>query len=161
MHPPKTAGKKGSIRYEYPHPAVTTDLCIFTLGEAETLSVALIKRKLEPFRDCWSLPGGFLRAGEETLEDCARRELLEETGLSNIQLELVKPYSRPDRDPRPPEHQVITIAYMALVPYDQNELKAGSDAAEVCWVPVDRATSLAFDHDEILADSAEMLRSQL
>lgn len=113
-----------AFTYRYPHPAVTTDIVIFTIRNDE-LKVLLIKRALPPHKGEWALPGGFIRL-EECLEKCARRELEEETGVSGVYREQLYSLGKPDRDPR---ERVITVAYYALIPSDKLKIKAASDAA--------------------------------
>ncbi|MEJ2087065.1 MAG: NUDIX domain-containing protein [Gammaproteobacteria bacterium] len=142
--------------YEHPHPAVTTDIVIFTIRQ-DALKVLLIKRALSPFQGCWALPGGFVEM-DESLEEGARRELEEETGVSGVYLEQLYTFGRPDRDPR---ERVITVAYYALVPSDAMELRAASDAEGVGWFGIDELPELAFDHDEILAMARQRLVAKL
>lgn len=132
--------------YDHPHPAVATDVALFTLRSGE-LNLLLIKRGLEPFAGQWALPGGFL-GPNETLDACARRELLEETGVP------VGPgdvghfgnFSAPGRDPR---ERVISVAYLALLPSDKMAPRADTDAQDARWWPVRQRPALAFDHDHI------------
>jgi ADP-ribose pyrophosphatase YjhB (NUDIX family) len=141
--------------------AVTVDLVIFTMRRDE-LHVLLIERGNEPYRDLRALPGGYVRDAE-TLDQAARRELAEETGLDGwgLHLEQLHTYGDPGRDPR---GKVITVAYLALGP-DMPIPVAGSDAQAADWVPVgqalDHTACLAFDHSAILRDALERARSQL
>jgi 8-oxo-dGTP diphosphatase len=125
------------------------------------LSVLLVERENEPFRGRMALPGGFLR-GDESLEQAAARELVEETGLDagTLRLQQVGVYSAPDRDPRRP--RVVTCAFLAIAP-DLPAPIAGSDARAARWVPVAEVADpgLAFDHDRILADAVELARTLL
>jgi 8-oxo-dGTP diphosphatase len=138
--------------YPYPHPAVTVDIAVFTVVEGEW-QVLLIRRDQEPFEGLWALPGGFVGIDEE-LEQAARRELLEETGVEAALLEQVGAFGRPDRDPR---ERVISIAYLTLVSYQRLDTRAGSDAAEVRLFSVDELPQLAFDHADILALARQRL----
>lgn len=142
--------------YEYPHPAVTTDIVIFTIRQDE-LKVLLIKRALPPYQNMWALPGGFVNL-EESLEEGARRELEEETGVRDVYLEQLYTFGKPDRDPR---ERVITVAYYALVPSDEFDIQAGSDAEGVSWFGMRELPGLAFDHDAILEMARERLRAKL
>jgi len=142
--------------YEYPHPAVTTDIVIFTIRDGQ-LKLLLIRRRAAPFKGKWALPGGFVEIGEG-LEACARRELEEETGVAGVWLEQLYTFGRPDRDPR---ERVITVAYYALVPSDRLEIRAATDAEAVGWFAVDELPELAFDHAEIVAMAQERLRAKL
>jgi 8-oxo-dGTP diphosphatase len=142
--------------YAYPHPAVTTDIVVFTVRD-EQLQVLLIRRGGEPFRGQWALPGGFLDPTED-LDQCAARELAEETGLSGLYLEQLYTFGRPDRDPR---ERVISVAYLALVPAHRFATRAGSDAATAAWVPYHQRPSLAFDHDEILGVAHRRVTAKL
>ena len=141
-----------SFTYEYPHPAVTTDVVIFTIRQNQ-LKVLLIKRAQGPFRGGWALPGGFVGL-DESLEDGARRELAEETGVSAVYLEQLYTFGDPGRDPR---ERVITVAYFALIPSDKIELRAASDAEGVSWFGLRELPALAFDHDDILKMAHERL----
>ncbi|MFC3492576.1 NUDIX hydrolase [Glycomyces rhizosphaerae] len=140
----------------YPVFAVTVDLVVLTVREGE-LCVLLVRRGIEPYKDRWALPGGFVLADED-LADAARRELAEETGLDGPggHLEQLATYGTPDRDPR---GRVVTAAYLALLP-DLPVPNAGSDAAAAAWRPITQQ-GLAFDHDRILADGVERARSKL
>ena len=140
--------------YKYPHPAVTTDCVIFGFN-GERLQVLLIERGIEPYKGKWALPGGFLKM-DESAEECARRELKEETGLEGAYMEQFHTFSSPERDPR---ESVVTIGYFALI--RQQEVKGGDDAAAAKWFPLDETPALAFDHDFILRKATQRLREQL
>jgi 8-oxo-dGTP diphosphatase len=146
---------------------VATDLVILTVQDG-SFEVLLIRRGIPPHRGRWALPGGFVRSGEG-LEQAARRELAEETGVGSIgddgpariHLEQVATYGEPGRDPR---GRVVSVAYLALVP-DLPTPVAGSDAASASWIPVaevlDDPGRLAFDHHRILTDAVERARAKL
>lgn len=145
-----------SYTYDYPHPAVTADICIFSIREG-TLKVLLIQRLIQPFKDSWAIPGGFIKMDEDLVTG-ALRELAEETGVSDVPLEQLGAYGAPDRDPR---ERVITVAFMALVPSDQMVLAAATDAADAQWFDMDELPPLAFDHDRILADARARLADKV
>ena len=94
--------------YKYPRPAVTAD-CIVITKEAEP-KVLLIQRGDQPFKGGWAFPGGFLNM-DETTEQCAIRELEEETGLHISDVHQIGAYSKVDRDPR---GRTVTVAYLVL-----------------------------------------------
>ena len=142
--------------YEHPHPAVTTDIVIFTIRQDE-LKVLLIKRALPPFQGRWALPGGFVNL-DESLEAGARRELEEETGVKDVYLEQLYTFGAPDRDPR---ERVITVAYYALIPSDKIEIRAATDAEGVSWFGFEEVPKLAFDHERILKTAHERLAAKL
>lgn len=142
--------------YEYARPALTTDCVVFGLDE-EGLKVLLIKRGIEPFKGRWALPGGFVRVGED-VEQSAKRELKEETGLSNVYLEQLFTFGQPNRDPR--EH-VITVSYFALVNLIDHPPLADTDAEHAAWFSVDDLPALAFDHAKILETAQERLRGKV
>lgn len=138
--------------YKYPRPAVTTDCVIFGITRDGERRVLLVQRGNEPFRGMWAFPGGFLNM-DETLEQCARRELKEETGLDTpIRFEELKSFSTVDRDPR---GRTISVAFVAEVPL--SEVKGGDDAAEARWFPLDEIPQLAFDHGEMLQAALDRL----
>ncbi len=143
-------------QYKYARPAITADCVVFGLDNVD-LKVLLIQRGQEPFRGEWALPGGFAEVGE-SLDDTARRELEEETGLSGVFLEQLYTFSDPDRDPR--EH-VITVAYYALTNLSDHRVRAATDASRAAWFDLDDVPRLAFDHDLILATAYERLRGKI
>ncbi len=142
--------------YPYPHPAVTTDMVIFTIRDSQ-LSVLLIQRREDPFKGLWALPGGFVHEDED-LDQCARRELQEETGLKDIYLEQLYTFANPSRDPR---ERVISVAYFALLPSDPLEIRAASDATDVTWQEVSSIPALGFDHNIIINSALERLVAKL
>ena len=125
-------------------PLLTTD-CVIS---DKTGRVLLIRRKNEPFKGAYALPGGFVEIGE-TLEAGCRREVAEETGLAVSQLRLVGVYSDPRRDPR---GHTVSVAFAAVLP-EGPQPRAGSDAAGAEWVADWRDRNLAFDHGQIIEDA--------
>lgn len=142
--------------YDYPRPAVTTDICLYTVVE-DDLRILLIRRGGEPFKGAWALPGGFLQENE-TLDQCAARELREETGVLGAHLEAFATFSEPKRDPR---YRVVTAAYLALVPAADHALQSGSDADDARWHSMDRLPDLAFDHATIIRVARAALIAKL
>lgn len=139
------------------HPVsyVTVDVAAFTIADGELL-VLVVERGVAPFRGVLALPGGFVRP-DEGLEEAARRELREETGVDEPVLEQLRSYGAPGRDPRA---RTVSVAHLAVLP-EPVSLAAGTDAAAVAWRAVPGVRDLAFDHDEILADAVERLASKL
>lgn len=156
-------------RQQYPRPAVTVDLVVFTVVDAD-LKVLLVRRRDPPFQGSWALPGGFVRVGDaydeqgESVDDAAHRELAEETGLprGSCYLEQLYTFGKPGRDPRT---RVVSVAYFALVSADKAPLvRAGTDAAAVRWASVGHEVNrsrLAFDHAEILDTALTRIRGKL
>lgn len=142
--------------YQYPHPAVTTDVVVFTIRD-DRLQLLLIRRGGEPFKGMWALPGGFLEIDED-LDQCAARELEEETGLTEVYLEQLYTFGKPQRDPR---ERVISVAYYALISSQKVRLQAASDAAEAAWFSVSDLPPLAFDHQEIIRAAHSRLAAKL
>jgi 8-oxo-dGTP diphosphatase len=127
--------------YDFPRPAVTVDIIIFTLRESK-LQVLLVQRAQPPYQDAWALPGGFVQL-DESLEEAAARELEEETGVQEAYLEQLYTYGEPDRDPR---GRVITVAYYALLPRDAPiRQEGGSDARKARLFSINELPGLAFD----------------
>ena len=140
--------------YKYPRPAVTAD-CVVITKEAEP-KVLLIQRGADPYKGCWAFPGGFMNM-DETTEQCAIRELEEETGLKVSTIHQIGAYSKVDRDPR---GRTITVAYLAIV--DEPLAVCGQDdAAKAEWFPISSLPHLAFDHKDIMNDATKLFHSML
>ena len=140
--------------YKYPRPAVTAD-CIVITREAEP-QVLLIQRGFDPYKGCWAFPGGFMNM-DETTEQCAIRELEEETGLKVATIHQIGAYSKVDRDPR---GRTITVAYLAIV--DKPLAVTGQDdAAKAEWFPLSALPELAFDHADIMQDAVKAYKAYL
>lgn len=142
--------------YEFPRAALTVDCVVFGFDEG-ALKILLIRRGIAPFKNQWALPGGFVKP-EETLDDAARRELQEETGLREIYLEQLYTFGEIQRDPR---ERVISVAYFALVRRADYLPEASTDADEAAWFEAGETPRLAFDHTEILKTALERLRGKI
>jgi 8-oxo-dGTP diphosphatase len=118
------------------------------------MKLLLIKRKNPPFEGKWALPGGFVEI-DETLEEAAKRELKEETGISNIDLKQLHTFGAIDRDPR---GRNISVVYYGLLDGEKISIKADSDACEVKWFPIEKLPELAFDHIDIIDFAAEHIK---
>lgn len=143
--------KPAKFCYPYPHAAITTDCIVFGYDPNKTLRVLLVKRRNEPYKDCWAFPGGFMEIDED-LETCARREVMEETGMALGEVFQFRSYSAVDRDPRERVITVVHFAFEALV-----EVKGSDDAAEARWFDIDNLPELAFDHRTIIHELFEFL----
>jgi len=140
---------------DYPKPSVTVDMIIFAIKE-NSLKILLVKRNIQPFKGEWALPGGFIHL-EESLEDAAKRELQEETGVKEVYLEQLYTFGDTKRDPR---GRVITISYFALISPTQSEqeLKATTDVSEAKWFDLKNLPFLAFDHSKIIQYAIKRLK---
>jgi 8-oxo-dGTP diphosphatase len=146
---------------EFPAFAVTVDVVILTMAEGGVLQVLLVRRGQEPFGGMWAIPGGFKRP-DETLDEAARRELSEETGVDVPSLlTQFGAYGDPGRDPR---MNVVTVGYLAVL-REVGAIVAGTDAAHAALVPVsdilEERIELAFDHLRIVRDAVERVRVEL
>ena len=140
--------------YRYPHPAVAVDCVIFGY-DGSNIKVLLIQRKNYPYKTSWAFPGGFINMNE-TAEEAACRELEEETGLKGVVVRQLYTYTDIERDPR---ERVISIAHYALTRI--TEVKAGDDAKNVRWFPLNEIPNLAFDHDIILNKALNTLKERI
>lgn len=140
-----------SYEYQYPRPAVTADAVVIT--QSEPRRVLLIERVGNPYKGCWAFPGGFMDM-DETTEQCAFRELEEETGLKLTEAKQIGCYSDVDRDPR---GRTLSVAYLMLVE-DELPVQGQDDAKQAKWWPIDELPELAFDHNKILQDALETLQ---
>jgi len=141
------------MQEKYEKPSVTVDIVIFTIKN-RNLEILLVKRNLEPFKNQWAIPGGFVRI-EESLDSAAKRELQEETGVKDVYLEQLYTFGSPKRDSR---GRVITVAYMALINSDKLVLEASTDVSEAKWFSIREVPALAFDHLEILSYALKRLK---
>lgn len=142
--------------YDHPRPSVTVDIVVFGLSD-DALEVLLIQRDQAPFEGAWALPGGFVGMDEE-LEEAARRELAEETGVTDVFVEQLYTFGGVRRDPRT---RVISVAYYALVNIREHELHARTDARSARWFELGDVPELAFDHGKILETARERLRGKV
>ena len=139
--------------YNYPRPAVTADCVVMT--KEDMPKVLLIERGFEPFKGYWAFPGGFLNM-DETTEQCAIRELEEETNLKVACIHQIGAYSKVDRDPR---GRTITVAYLATIDAP-TEVCGQDDAARAEWFPIDALPPLAFDHEDIMQDAITLFKNE-
>jgi 8-oxo-dGTP diphosphatase len=137
--------EKGRYVYEWPRPMVTTDAAVFSFARGKAW-LLLVKRKRDPYRGCWAIPGGFIEMDEE-LEDAVARELREETGLINVPLEQMRAYGTVGRDPR---GRQITVVHLGVIEGKQPPVEGGDDAAEARWFDIAHLPEdMAFDHDAV------------
>lgn len=136
---------------------VAVDAVVFGYTSKEGLSVLLIKRNINPFKDSWALPGGLV-GNEESLEDAIQRELKEETGVSINYLEQLYSFGKPGRDPR---NRVISVTYYGLVKPEGFQIKADTDAAEAAWFNIKKIPQLAFDHSSIISLAHDRLKNKI
>jgi len=130
---------------------VAVDAVVFA-GKGQDLQLLLIKRKNDPYKGMWALPGGFVEDDEE-LDTAAMRELEEETGLKVNAMTQLYTFGRVGRDSR---GRTVTVTYYTSI--DSSTPVAGADdATEAAWVPVKDITALAFDHMEMLQMALERL----
>lgn len=140
-----------SFTYKYPRPAVTADVAVITTEQEA--KVLLIQRGNEPYKGHWAFPGGFMDM-DETTEQCAIRELEEETGLKVSEVKQIGAYSKVDSDPR---GRTITVAYLARIA-NAEKVNGQDDAAKAEWFPINNLPPLAFDHKDIMKDAIELLQ---
>ena len=143
--------------YDYPRPGLTVDCVVFGIDVQIDLKALLIQRQTPPFQHQWALPGGFVRM-DESLEEAARRELQEETGVQGIFLEQLHAFGDLGRDPR---DRIISVAYYALINLIDYPLQATTDAEDTAWYSVENLPSLAFDHAQILQQAIQRLQGKV
>ena len=138
--------------YKYPRPAVTAD-CVVITKEPEP-RVLLIQRGNEPFKGQWAFPGGFMNM-DETAEQCAVRELFEETALNAKDIIQIGAYSKIDRDPR---GRTVSVAFLTIIDAAA-AVEGQDDAAKAQWFPLNALPDLAFDHNDIITDAIKLYKS--
>lgn len=140
-----------SYSYEYPRPAVTVDILLL-YKENNKYEILLIKRKNEPYKNRWAMPGGFVDENEDLLV-AAKRELIEETGILTENIIQLVTVGTPGRDPR---GHTISVVYGAVID-EKTDPNAGDDADDANWFDIDNLPELAFDHLEILETQIQKL----
>jgi len=135
---------------------LSVDAVVFGYEEGN-ISVLLIKRKYEPFKGEWAIPGGFV-LNDESLEEAVERELHEETGIKINYLEQLYTFGKPSRDPR---GRVVSVAYFGLVRPNAYKIVASTDAEQVQWFNINELPKLSFDHKEILKAAIERLQGKI
>lgn len=139
----------------------SVDPVIFTVFDGR-LHLLLVKRTLEPYADCWSLPGGFINVGQDKdLHAAAVRKLKEKTNVTAHYLEQVETVGSASRDPR---GWSLTVVYFALITRPETELSAIYGATDVHWEPIDNdgvACPLAFDHEKLIGLALDRLRAKV
>lgn len=136
---------------------LSVDAAVFGYDPRMGLSVLLIRRKYDPYKGQWAIPGGMVEA-DESLERAVERELMEETGISVNYMEQLYTFGQPGRDPR---SRVVTVAYYALVNSSKFELHAASDAEDARWFKIDDLPDLAFDHAGILRVALDRIKAKI
>ena len=139
--------------YDHPHFALTVDAVIFSKSN-EGLNVLLIRRAHEPFKDCWAFAGGFVNI-DELIDDAVYRELREETNISDVFLKRFDVFDAIDRDPR---ERTVSVVYYGFFKGSKESIKAGDDAKDAAWFPVNKLPELAFDHLLILQKIEEAVK---
>ncbi len=142
--------------YEHPRPSVSVDVAIFR-PNGEDFQLLLIERAQAPYKGIFALPGGFINI-DESLEEAARRELFEETGIENLPLTQIHTFSEPDRDPR---GRVISTCFGCVLDIGiKITTRPGDDAADAKWFESTDLPQLAFDHSSLIqAAIAKLLPS--
>ncbi|MEZ0541993.1 NUDIX hydrolase [Fibrella arboris] len=135
---------------------LTVDAVVFGYRDGQ-LVILLIRRKYDPYRDQWALPGGFVLP-DEALETAVQRELREETGVQTHFLEQLYTFGAVERDPR---QRIVSVAYMGLVRPADFQIQASTDAQDVAWFSVNDLPELAFDHAAIVQAGLARLRGKL
>jgi 8-oxo-dGTP diphosphatase len=142
--------------HSYQNPSLAVDLVVFGYSK-QTLSVLLLNRKEEPFKDRWTLPGAFLQMEERFKETCSR-VLKTKLGMDDVYLEQLYSFDEPDRDPR---GRAISVAHYALVNPARIAIAAGSMANDASWFNINELPALGFDHDIIFQQALQRLRSKI
>ncbi|MBC7450209.1 MAG: NUDIX hydrolase [Cytophagales bacterium] len=136
---------------------VAVDAVVFGYSSREGLLVLLIKRGIVPYKNEWALPGGLVK-NDESLDEAAERELMEETGIRLKYLEQLYTFGVQERDPR---NRVVSVSYVGLVRPDVFSIKADTDASDVSWFNIKKLPQLAFDHKDIIKVALKRLQSKL
>lgn len=141
---------------KYTHAVIAADVVVFTAKDGK-LQVLLIQMKKPEYLGYWAAPGGLIK-GEEGLEVAAFRYLFEKTGVRDVYIEQLQTFGDPKRDPF---GRVVSVAYIALIPWDKHELKTTKQYEDVTWFPVIDLPKLAYDHEDIIYTAIARLKSKI
>ena len=136
---------------------VAVDAVVFGYDQERGISVLLIRRKIEPYKSMWALPGGLVLKGE-SLDHAVQRELREEAGIDVNFLEQLYTFGNPDRDPR---NHAISVSYFGLVRPSDFDIVARTDAEEASWFNIAKLPRLAFDHKKVVETAITRLRGKI
>ncbi len=139
---------------KYIKPLIAVDCLIFGFDN-QTLKVLLIKRKLQPYQNEWSLMGGYLE-GEESADEAASRVLKELTGREGIFMEQIKTFSKFDRDPT---ERTISVVYSSLIDVTKFETQL-NHSYEAHWFKLSEVPKLIFDHTEMISSGRDYLKKK-
>jgi len=142
--------------HNYKNPALAIDLAVFGYQDGK-LSVLLLNRNEEPFKDSWTLPGAFVKM-DESFEATCGRVLQTKLGIGQIYLEQLYTFDDLSRDPR---GRVISVSYYALIHPKKFKIATGAMANDVLWFDIKNLPALGFDHTEILALALKRLQSKI
>jgi 8-oxo-dGTP diphosphatase len=153
------------VKDEYLRVLPTVDIALLSIIEGE-LGILLIKRDREPFKDMWALPGGYVDKKDFNTFEAAKRELQEETNLSDIYLEAFNSYSDMYRDPREmiatKPIRIFSHAYYALIDHTKVNAIAGDDAKDAKWFKISQLPKiLSFDHSRIINDAINRIKNKI
>lgn len=137
-------------------PRVAVDVVIYTLSRG-TLLCLLVQVREGPLAGRWAFPGGLVGA-RESVDQAAEREVYERTGLKGRYLEQVYTFGRPERDPAT---RVVSVSYLALLPFGEVRLGPPGKYGDIRWFPANRVSDLAYDHDQVARIALRRLRSKL
>jgi len=131
---------------------IATDVLLYTVRNEnqenlrklpeKKLQLLMIKRKGEPHKGQWAIPGGAVENNED-IDVAAYRELKEETNIDNVYVEQLYTWGAKDRDPRAalsPQNRAVSVSYMALVDSEKLNIQAGDDAEDAKWFTVQYST---------------------
>ncbi len=149
-------GVKKDLWKNFTHAVIATDIVIFTIKD-DDLKVLMIKMKKDPFKNLWAVPGGLVKV-DESVDSSAKNHLRNKTGVGNVYLEQLYTFGGVDRDPL---GRVVSVAYFALVPGDNLQLKTTADYEDVDWFSVEDLPGLAYDHKKVIKVAIERLRAKL
>lgn len=141
-----------SFTYKYPRPSVTVDCFVLNIANHQ-LNLLLVKRKNDPYKGKWALPGGFVDL-DENLADAAIRELKEETGFDHQEFEQLGAFGEVNRDPR---GRTISVVFYTIININEASITGSDDADEAKWVWLGEAKNMAFDHDLIVNTAIEKI----
>lgn len=151
-------------KYNYPMPAITSDIIICRDSDTAKggIEICLIERGEDPWKGKFAMPGGHFDVNsDKSIAHCAARELEEETNIV-VQPEDLLFIGFADAKDRDPRGRYVTFVYVIILTQEQeNTLLVKSDAKSFKWFDIDNLPEMAADHADLIKEFVSAMDNEL